>query len=90
MIAPLYTGGPVAVTPDGNKLVTCVGEDVVLTDVKAGIEICRFVGVRGKWLLFRARLLTFLIGHRIHNRTMHLTIRDTPVYLHICVGFTHL
>ncbi|THG98544.1 hypothetical protein EW026_g3660 [Hermanssonia centrifuga] len=44
VIAPLYTGGPVAVTQDGNRLVTCVGEEAVLTDVSAGQEICRFAG----------------------------------------------
>ena len=46
VIPPLYTGGPVAITSDGNRLVTCVGEEAVLTDVQAGTEICRFVGVR--------------------------------------------
>ncbi|KAI8981146.1 U3 small nucleolar RNA-associated protein [Trametes punicea] len=44
VIAPLHTAGPVATTPDGSKLVTCVGEDALLTDVKAGVEICRFAG----------------------------------------------
>ncbi|KAI0348291.1 U3 small nucleolar RNA-associated protein [Trametopsis cervina] len=44
VVAPLYTGGPVAVTPDGNRLVTCVGEEAILTDVQEGREICRFVG----------------------------------------------
>ncbi|OSD06202.1 U3 small nucleolar RNA-associated protein [Trametes coccinea BRFM310] len=44
VIAPLHTAGPVAATPDGSKLVTCVGEDALLTDVKAGVEICRFAG----------------------------------------------
>ncbi|KAI0361058.1 WD40 repeat-like protein [Trametes cingulata] len=44
VIAPLHTAGPVAVTPDGSRLVTCVGEDALLTDVKAGVEICRFAG----------------------------------------------
>ncbi|TFK56842.1 WD40 repeat-like protein [Heliocybe sulcata] len=44
VIAPLHTGGPVAVTQDGTRLVTCVGEEAVLTDVKSGQEICRFMG----------------------------------------------
>ncbi|PIL31471.1 transporter [Ganoderma sinense ZZ0214-1] len=44
LIAPLHTAGPVAVTPDGTRLVTCLGEDALLTDVKAGLEICRFAG----------------------------------------------
>lgn len=44
-IAPLHTGGPVAVTEDGTRLISCVGEEAILTDLEAGIEICRFVGV---------------------------------------------
>ncbi|KAI0053386.1 WD40 repeat-like protein [Auriscalpium vulgare] len=42
-IGPLYTGGAVAITADGKWLVTCVAEDVVLTDIAEGAEICRFV-----------------------------------------------
>ncbi|KAI0066551.1 WD40 repeat-like protein [Artomyces pyxidatus] len=42
-IGPLYTGGAVALTTDGKWLVTCVGEEVVLTDIDEGTEICRFV-----------------------------------------------
>lgn len=45
VVAPLHTAGPVAPTPDGSRLVTCVGEDALLTDIKAGVEICRFAGV---------------------------------------------
>lgn len=41
----MYTGGPVAVTSDGNRLVTCIGEEAILTDVHEGREICRFAGV---------------------------------------------
>jgi hypothetical protein len=33
------------VLPDGTKLVTCVAEEILLTDVVEGIEICRFAGV---------------------------------------------
>ncbi|EAU92527.1 U3 small nucleolar RNA-associated protein [Coprinopsis cinerea okayama7 len=43
-IAPLYTSGPVASTSDGERLATCVGEEIVLTDVKSGEELCRFAG----------------------------------------------
>lgn len=46
VVAPLYTGGPVAITLDGERLVTCVGEEAILTDVQQGTEICRFAGVR--------------------------------------------
>ena len=45
-IAPLYTSGAVAITSDGMRLVTCVEEDILLTNVENGLEICRFVGVR--------------------------------------------
>ncbi|KAH9920244.1 WD40 repeat-like protein [Epithele typhae] len=44
VIAPLHTAGPVALTPDGSRLITCLGEEALLTDVKAGVEICRFSG----------------------------------------------
>ncbi|TFK41821.1 WD40 repeat-like protein [Crucibulum laeve] len=43
-ISPLYTSGPVTVTPDGKRIITCVAEDVLLTDVASGSEICRFSG----------------------------------------------
>ncbi|KAH7923241.1 U3 small nucleolar RNA-associated protein [Leucogyrophana mollusca] len=43
-IAPLHTSGPVAIVSDGSKVVTCVAEDALLTDVVTGIQICRFVG----------------------------------------------
>lgn len=45
-IAPLYTSGGVAITQDCKRLVTCVGEDILFTDVSNGAEICRFVSVR--------------------------------------------
>ena len=44
-IGPLHTGGPVAITSDGVRLVTCVSEDILLTDVSTGAEICRFASV---------------------------------------------
>ncbi|KAF9469790.1 U3 small nucleolar RNA-associated protein [Collybia nuda] len=43
-IAPLYTSGPVALTKDGVKIITCVEEEVLLTNVLTGVEICRFSG----------------------------------------------
>lgn len=44
-IAPLYTSGPVTLTADGIRIVTCVAEEVLLTNVLTGVEICRFAGV---------------------------------------------
>ncbi|KAF8971741.1 U3 small nucleolar RNA-associated protein [Flammula alnicola] len=43
-IAPLYTSGAVAITSDGTRLVSCVAEDILLTNIENGLEICRFVG----------------------------------------------
>ncbi|KAF8910158.1 WD40-repeat-containing domain protein [Gymnopilus junonius] len=43
-IAPLYTGGAIAITLDGTRLVSCVAEDILMTNVESGVEICRFVG----------------------------------------------
>ncbi|KAF9785694.1 WD40 repeat-like protein [Thelephora terrestris] len=44
VIGPLHTAGPVGLTPDGTRVITCVGEQVVLTDIQSGREICRFAG----------------------------------------------
>lgn len=46
MIAPLHTDGPVAVSQDGTRLFTCVGEEALMTDLRDGKELCRFLGVR--------------------------------------------
>ncbi|KAJ7651679.1 U3 small nucleolar RNA-associated protein [Mycena polygramma] len=44
VIAPLYTSGPVAAVQNGTKIVTCIEQNALLTDVATGIEICRFAG----------------------------------------------
>ncbi|KAH7886023.1 U3 small nucleolar RNA-associated protein [Phlebopus sp. FC_14] len=43
-IAPLHTSGPIAVTLDGSKLVTCVAEEALLTELSSGELLCRFAG----------------------------------------------
>ncbi|TRM66255.1 WD40-repeat-containing domain protein [Schizophyllum amplum] len=42
VVGPIYTGGPVAITQDGTKLVTALSDELLLTDVSSGDEICRF------------------------------------------------
>ncbi|KAF5388476.1 hypothetical protein D9757_004719 [Collybiopsis confluens] len=42
-ISPMYTSGPVAVTADGGRMVSCVGEEIILMDTGAGTQICRFL-----------------------------------------------
>ncbi|KAG8892893.1 U3 small nucleolar RNA-associated protein 13, partial [Tulasnella sp. 408] len=44
VISPLHTSGPFAVSSDGRRLVTCVDDEVVLTDVDSASEVCRFKG----------------------------------------------
>ncbi|KAG8901877.1 U3 small nucleolar RNA-associated protein 13, partial [Tulasnella sp. 417] len=44
VISPLHTSGPFAVSSDGRSLVTCVDDEVVLTDVDSASERCRFKG----------------------------------------------
>ena len=46
VIGPLHTAGPIGLTPDGTRVITCVGEQVVLTHIQSGREHCRFAGVR--------------------------------------------
>lgn len=41
VIPPLHTGGPIALTPDGSKIVTCVEEDILITEVESGLGICK-------------------------------------------------
>ncbi|KAF8508759.1 WD40-repeat-containing domain protein [Gautieria morchelliformis] len=42
VLAPLHTGGPIAISSDARRIVTCVQEEILLTDVQNGTEICRF------------------------------------------------
>lgn len=44
-IRPLYTGGPVALTRDGEWLVTTMGEGVLVTEVRTGRGVARVKGV---------------------------------------------
>ena len=45
MIAPIHTAGPIGIFHDARCIVSCVQENVLLTDVQKGTEICRFLGV---------------------------------------------
>ncbi|KZO96248.1 WD40 repeat-like protein [Calocera viscosa TUFC12733] len=44
VLGPLHTGGPVALTADGSRIVTVVGEEARLTSVRTGEVICTFRG----------------------------------------------
>lgn len=45
VIQPIYTGGGVALDRNGQILATCLGEDVVLTDLHNGEQLARVEGV---------------------------------------------
>ncbi|KAL8692974.1 MAG: hypothetical protein Q9224_003851, partial [Gallowayella concinna] len=44
VIQPIYTGGDVALDSEGRILVTCLGEEAVLTDLKTGRALARLEG----------------------------------------------
>jgi hypothetical protein len=44
-LRPLYTGGPVLLTKDGEWLITTMGEEVLVTEVKSGLAVGRIRGV---------------------------------------------
>ncbi|ORY28626.1 WD40-repeat-containing domain protein [Naematelia encephala] len=43
-LRPLYTGGPVLLTKDGAWLITTVGEEVLITEVRTGLGVGRIRG----------------------------------------------
>ena len=45
VIQPIYTGGSVALSEDGSLLATCLGEDVLLSDLNTGEHLARIEGV---------------------------------------------
>lgn len=45
VIQPIYTGGSVASSEDGKVLATCLGEEVLLTDLTTGAQLARIEGV---------------------------------------------
>lgn len=58
VIQPIYTGGDVALDREGRILVTCLGEDAVLTDLNTGQALGRVEGVgMGLCLLSTAALM---------------------------------
>lgn len=46
VIQPIYTGGDVSISADGQVLATCVEEEALLTNPETGEALCRIEGVR--------------------------------------------
>jgi U3 small nucleolar RNA-associated protein 13 len=44
-IKPIYTGGPVILTQDGQWLISTLGEEVQVTEVETGLPVARVRGV---------------------------------------------
>lgn len=43
-IRPVYTGGPVLLTKDGQWIITTMGEEALVTQVQTGLAIARIRG----------------------------------------------
>lgn len=43
-IRPIYTGGPVLLTKDGQWIITTMGEEALVTEVQTGLAIARIRG----------------------------------------------
>lgn len=48
VIQPIYTGGSVALSQDGQILASCLGEEALLTNLSTGAHLARIEGV--SWL----------------------------------------
>ena len=46
VIQPIYTGGSVSLAADGVLFASCLGEDVILSDLQTGRQLGRIEGVR--------------------------------------------
>ena len=46
VIQPLYTGGDVALSEDGDLLATCLSEEIILSNLSDGNVLARIDGVR--------------------------------------------
>ena len=51
VIQPIYTGGDVELSNDGQILATCLGEDALLTNLNNGQTLARIEGVSTCWLV---------------------------------------
>lgn len=80
VIAPLHTSGPVAITKDGTRLITCVGEQVLCTDIASGAEICRFKGVSTGRMHRDIPELTNrkFVGQLAYHVSDRVSVFDTP------------
>jgi hypothetical protein len=91
-IGPLYTGGPVALTQDGSRIVTCLGEEILFTNVATGTEICRFEGVRAtlSMILFCGIYGCLCAGYYQCNRTLSHQLWKPPLPVHCVPHPAHL
>ena len=67
-IQPIYTGGDVVLDNTGRFLVSCLSEDVVITDLNTGESLARIDGVRSP--VGRTQL-EYMLKHNIGWRIYH-------------------
>ena len=80
-IRPVYTGGPVLLTKDGQWLITTLGEEVLITQVRNGVQVARVKGVSR----IASTHLRVAKAHRIGldpNHRTHLVIPHRTPYAH--------
>ncbi|KAK8865711.1 hypothetical protein IAR55_000856 [Kwoniella newhampshirensis] len=76
-IRPIYTGGPVLLSKDGQWLISTMGEEVLVTEVKTGLPIARVRGdstpISSLALSYHTEPPTLITAH------MSMTIRYYPL-----------
>ena len=63
-IQPIYTGGDVAIDNTGRILASCLGEEVVITNLDVGESLARIDGVGGRCVRDEGNMLNVVIGWR--------------------------
>ncbi|KAH8120064.1 WD40 repeat-like protein [Phellopilus nigrolimitatus] len=89
VVGPLHTGGPVAISSDGLHIVTCVGEEAVLTRLSDGQELRRITADNetihsfcltpssSHLLIFTASLSLHIYDDPVSPTTSHQSFRPT-------------
>ncbi|WVQ85499.1 hypothetical protein IAT38_007664 [Cryptococcus sp. DSM 104549] len=76
-LRPIYTGGPVLLTRDGQWLMTTMGEEVLITEVTSGLAIARIRGdstaITSLALSYHSDPPTLITSH------MSMTVRYYPL-----------
>ncbi|TYJ52882.1 hypothetical protein B9479_006517 [Cryptococcus floricola] len=76
-IAPIYTGGPVLLTKDGQWLITTMGEEALVTEAQTGLAVAR---IRGDGTAISSLALSYHTSPPILLTShMSMTVRYYPL-----------